>query len=228
MPLELEADEQHPDRERRAEHTEDDARCHQIGASESVHDQPQGHRRRSARRSARQRDRHQLDAERPVGSVPGSRARPRQRTSSPAAPSMISARRRSTGSSTTTRRWIETTTKSSPSKAALPPTNATPKSCQASGSYAASISGVYEGRGPEPIEQGWVVFTFPLPPGWAGDSHRLGSYVAAAGVLTWVRVRSAQPRGSGTWPGREVSVRPRSDVAAKLVAAFPRVVTRVP
>ena len=39
--LELEAEEEHPDREHRAEHTDGDARCHQIGTSESVHEQPQ-------------------------------------------------------------------------------------------------------------------------------------------------------------------------------------------
>jgi hypothetical protein len=39
--LEPEADEEHPDREHRAEDTEDDARCHQIGTSESVHEQAQ-------------------------------------------------------------------------------------------------------------------------------------------------------------------------------------------
>jgi hypothetical protein len=38
--LERETDEEHPDREHRAEHTKDDARCHQIGTSESVHEQP--------------------------------------------------------------------------------------------------------------------------------------------------------------------------------------------
>ena len=41
VPLELEADEQHPDRGRRAEHAEDDPCCHQICASQSVQDQPQ-------------------------------------------------------------------------------------------------------------------------------------------------------------------------------------------
>src|SRR5262245_18124193 len=59
---------------------------------------------------------------------------------------MISARWRSTGSSTTARRWIETTTKTSPSRAALALTSATPKSCQALGSYAASISGALRGN----------------------------------------------------------------------------------
>src|SRR5215831_16584008 len=57
-------------------------------------------------------------------------------------PSMISARRRTTGSSTTAPRWRETTTKTSPSSAALALTSATPKSCQAAGSYAASIAGI--------------------------------------------------------------------------------------
>ena len=41
MLLELEAEEQHPDRERRAEHTEDDAGCHEIDASECVYDEPE-------------------------------------------------------------------------------------------------------------------------------------------------------------------------------------------
>jgi hypothetical protein len=39
--LERETDEEDPDREHRAEHTEDDARCHQIGTSESAPEQPQ-------------------------------------------------------------------------------------------------------------------------------------------------------------------------------------------
>ena len=39
--LNPEAEEEHPDREHRGEHTEDDAGCHEIGASQSVHEQPQ-------------------------------------------------------------------------------------------------------------------------------------------------------------------------------------------
>ena len=38
--LEPEADEEHPDCEHRAEHTEDDARRHQIGTSECVYEEP--------------------------------------------------------------------------------------------------------------------------------------------------------------------------------------------
>src|SRR5262249_12369865 len=92
--LEPEADEEDPDREHRAEHAEYDARCHQIGASEGVHEQPQpagedepgaelteeeaneAVARDAARRVGRvegrqrrqayvaERDHHQLDAER--------------------------------------------------------------------------------------------------------------------------------------------------------------------
>ena len=39
--LEPEAEEEHPVREHRGEHTEDDARGDQIGTSESVYEQPQ-------------------------------------------------------------------------------------------------------------------------------------------------------------------------------------------
>ena len=38
---EAEAEAEHPDREHRGEHTEDDARGDQIGTSESVYEQPQ-------------------------------------------------------------------------------------------------------------------------------------------------------------------------------------------
>jgi hypothetical protein len=38
--LEPEADEERPDCEHRAEHTEDDARRHQIGTSEGVYEEP--------------------------------------------------------------------------------------------------------------------------------------------------------------------------------------------
>ena len=38
--LRPETDEEHPRREHRAEQTEDDARCNQIGAAESVEDEP--------------------------------------------------------------------------------------------------------------------------------------------------------------------------------------------
>jgi len=92
--LEPEADEERPDCEHRAEHTEDDARRHQIGTSEGVYEEPKPtgedqagaelteeepseavgrdappgmHRAEGRQRRqgyVNQRDRHQLDAER--------------------------------------------------------------------------------------------------------------------------------------------------------------------